>query len=209
VAVVEGFHPFEVPQWHALWRSFEGLECYVQHIDNWAVDCAGCQADYDVVLFYNMTMKVADSPFRDALAASLARLGESGQGIVVLHHAILAYPDEPCWTRMVGIEDRSFGFHVDQEFTLQVARPDHPIARGIAASPMQDETYTMAEPGNDSEVLFTVNHDPSMEALGWTRHYRESRVFCFQPGHDHLAYENPVFRRILQQGVLWCANRLG
>jgi len=72
---------------------------------------------------------------------------------------------------------------------------------------MHDETYTMQEPGAGCEVLFTVDHDPSMQALGWVTEYKKARVFCFQPGHDHLAWENPTFREVLRRGIRWAARQ--
>jgi len=208
VAIIEGFHPFDIPQWNELWHAMsDEFDCYLQHIDNWAVDCAQCRGDYDVHLFYNMNMKLEESPFKDVLEASLKTLGETGQGVFLLHHSILAYPENAEWSKMAGIADRSFGYHPDQDFTMEVANDNHPISTGLSACAMHDETYTMQEPGANCDVLFTVDHDPSMTALGWTLEYKKSRVVCFQPGHDHLAYENPAFREVVRRGIRWAARK--
>ena len=37
---------------------------------------------------------------------AIEHLGQTGQGIVILHHALLAYPQWPVWREIVGIADR-------------------------------------------------------------------------------------------------------
>jgi hypothetical protein len=72
---------------------------------------------------------------------------------------------------------------------------------------MIDETYTLREPGDDSEVLLTTNNPKSGKVLAWARTFRESRVFCYQSGHDASAFANPHFRRVLERGIAWAARR--
>ena len=210
VAVIEGFHPFAVPQWHELFRALHGVDYYPQVIENWAIDWGKVRTAYDVLLFYNMNMSL-DGPawLNEPLAAAIAQLGETPQGIVMLHHALLAYPDNATWSDVVGIPNRAFKYFPEQEYTLQpVTTAAHSITTGLQPAIFKDETYTMDEPDATSQILFTVEHPKSMHAMGWTRTFKQSRVFCFQPGHDQLAWENPVFREILQRGIHWSAKRL-
>ena len=74
---------------------------------------------------------------------------------------------------------------------------------------MIDETYTMADAGEGSKILLTTDHANSMKTLGWTRQYKNARVFCFESGHDNQTWIDPNFRKILHHGVLWCARRIG
>lgn len=210
-AVIEGWHPFDVPGFRDLFKELEGIDPYHQTIENWGIDCGKVRNRYDVTLFYNMNNKFAPECdfLRTPLEAAVAGLGEQpGQGIVVLHHAILAYPENAQWSEMVGIADRSFGFHNDQTFPVEVASPDHPITRGVRSWEMFDETYTMAGAGSDSEVLLTTPYEKSMRTLAWTRKYRNARVFCFQLGHDARSWADHDFRRILAQGIHWAAGRI-
>ncbi|HOX38639.1 MAG TPA: ThuA domain-containing protein [Candidatus Brocadiia bacterium] len=207
LAVIEGFHPFEIPQWNELFLSMEGVTPYFQTIENWAVDCAGCRRDYDALLFYNMNMKL-DGPFKDAIEKAIADFGHTAQGLVILHHAILAYPDSPVWHEAVGFPDRSFGYDVEQDITIEIAPGDHPITRGLKPWTMRDETYTMADAGEGCLKLFTADNPKSMKTVGWARDYNSARVFCFQPGHDHRAWEHPSFREALLRGIRWAARKL-
>jgi type 1 glutamine amidotransferase len=73
---------------------------------------------------------------------------------------------------------------------------------------MTDETYTMPEPASDCEVLLTTDHPKSMKTIAWTRQHRHARVFCFQSGHDNLAWECAGFRQTLARGIFWAAGKL-
>lgn len=204
VAVVTGGHLFDVPNFHKLFRSLPGIEADIQYMDDFVATPAPVRDQYDVVLFYIMLMPTPpDGPVK----AALEHLGTTGQGIFVLHHALLAYPAWPLWSELVGIADRKFGFYHDQSIPVQVAKRDHPITRGLEPWTTQDETYTMADAGDGSEILLTTDHPKSMKKLAWTRTYKKSRVFCFECGHDDAGWSNANFREVLRRGIQWCARR--
>jgi type 1 glutamine amidotransferase len=91
---------------------------------------------------------------------------------------------------------------------VEIAHPEHPITAGLSAWEMVDETYVMAEPDADNDILLTVDHPRSTVAIAWSRTFRQAPVFCFQSGHDNKTYANPHFRRIVERGIQWCAGRL-
>jgi len=212
VAVVTGGHPYDVPGLTDMFRALPGIDAYVQHLEDFTADVAGRRAGYDVVLFYTM---LKDTPtgegpwYSQGIKAGLERLGETEQGIFLMHHALLAFPDWPLWHELVGIPDYGFqGYHAGQPVRVNVAQPDHPITRGIEAWEMIDETYLMNEPGADNEILLTIDHPKSMRACGWARHYRNARVFCLQSGHDLEAWSSEGFRAVVTRGVQWCAQQI-
>ena len=204
VAVITGGHFFDVPGFHAVFRDMPGIDSYIQLEANWAADIGNVQDTYDVFLFYNMPRGLPEERTRPVLE----KLGESGQGIFLLHHAILAYDQWPFWSDLVGIADRSFGYDHEQEFTVDIADPAHPITQGIEPWQMVDETYSMASADHGSHLILTTDHPESMHVLGWTRQFRNSRVFCFQSGHDNLTYVDPNFRKTVLRGIQWCAGRI-
>ncbi|MCY3017958.1 MAG: ThuA domain-containing protein [Planctomycetota bacterium] len=212
VAVVTGGHSFDVPDFHRLFRAITGVDSYIQHMDDFASSPREVRQSYDAILFYIMLM---DGPRDDGQPwyagkpkTALEELGGTEQGIFVLHHAILAYPQWPAWSEIVGISDRKFGYHDGQALHVAIASPAHPITKGLRPWDMTDETYTMADAGTGSEILLTVEHPRSMKTVGWTRQYRKSRVFNFQSGHDNVAWSDPSFREVVRRGALWCAGRL-
>ena len=204
VAVITGGHFFDVPGFHAIFRDMPQVDSYIQLEANWAVDIGQALDTYDVFLFYNMPRGLPEERTRPVLE----KLGESGQGIFLLHHAILAYEQWPFWSDLVGISDRSFGYDHEQELSVQIADPAHPITQGIEPWQMVDETYSMASAGADSHRLLTTDHPRSMRVLGWTRQFRNARVFCYQSGHDNLTYVDPNFRKTILRGIQWCAGRI-
>ena len=211
VAVVTGRHPFDVVGLAELFRRLDGIDAYIQHMEDFAADVAQHREKFDVVLYYNMHGEApsGEVPWYDkSIREEPEKLGATTQGIFVLHHALLAYLDWPLWSQLVGMEDRSFGFHHDQTLMVRNERPDHPITQELSDWEMVDETYTMADPGSDCEVLLTADHPKSMRVLAWTRHYRNSRVFCFQSGHDNQTWVHPSFREVVHRGLLWCAQRI-
>lgn len=204
VAVVTGGHLFDVPNFHKLFRALPGIEADIQYMDDFVATPAAVRDQYGVVLFYIMLMPTPpDGPVR----AAIEHLGTTEQGIVVLHHALLAYPAWPLWSELVGIADRKFGFYHDQELQMRVANTQHPITRGLRNWEMIDETYTMADAGDGSEILLTVDHPKSMKTIGWTRQFKKARVFCLESGHDNQTWVNANFREVLRRGLLWSGRR--
>lgn len=212
VAVITGGHGFDVPRFHALFRSMEGVDAYIQHMDDFASSPLEVRRWYDVVLFYTMLMDGPSDEHQPAYVGTprtaLEDLGRTRQGIFILHHAILAYPRWPVWSRMVGIEDRTFGYHVGEEPAFEIADPDHPITAGLEPWQMTDETYTMADAGAGSQILLTARHPKSMRTIAWTRQHGMARVFCYQSGHDGQTWADDRFRCVLARGIQWCAGRL-
>ena len=210
-AVVTGNHPYSVLGFQRMLRALPGIDAYVQHIDDFVADVGNVRVLYDVVLFYHFSQATPGSggePSAERARDAIEELGDTGQGIVILHHALLAYPDWDTWTELCGLRDRSFTYHEGQSLRVEVADVDHPITAGLDPWEMVDETYVMPEPDAESHVLLTTQHPQSMRALAWTRQYRDARVFCCVLGYDHTAYGAPQFRIILQRGMLWAAGRL-
>lgn len=210
-AVITGHHPYDVPAFHAAFRSMPEIEFYPQHMEDFAADFGDRRAEYDALLFFNFHQQTPGSEGDkgdEATLAALKQLGESGQGIVILHHGLLAYPQWPLWADLVGIQDRRFDVHMDHNLKIQVANAQHPVTRGLRDWQMLDETYVMAEPGGDSEILLYTDDPKSMTSIAWTRRYMNARVFCFQSGHDHHAYGDPNFRLVIERGLQWVARRI-
>ena len=210
-AVITGEHPFDVPAFHAAFRSLPTIDFYPQHMEDFAADIGERRAEYEVLLFFNFHQETPGSSggaADEATKAALDMLGESEQGIFILHHALLAYPDWPPWASLVGLQAPSWRVHMDINLSIQVANPNHAITEGLSDWTMLDETYVVGEPDADSEILLFTEEPKSMRSIAWTRRYKNARVFCFQSGHDHNAYENPNFRRVISRGIQWAAGRL-
>lgn len=210
VAVVTGKHTFDIPGFQQMFSSMSNMEFYLQDLENFVADVGKYNDKYDVVLFYNFHQHTPVADERDGamILNSINKLAENGQGIFVLHHAILAFPNWEIWSQIVGITDRRFGYHGNQTIQTDLMDDSHPITYGLKSWEMVDETYTMNEVGDDSQPLLAIDHVNSMHTVGWTRHYGNGRVFCYQSGHDNQSFYNPNFRTVLFRGIQWLANRI-
>ena len=207
VAVITGGHSFELIEFHQLFRSYAGLDVYIQHLEDFSSSPQEVRDGYETLVFYFMPRQSpaeGGTPWR-----ALEHLAETGQGLVILHHALLAYPDWPLWAEVVGLADsHTFDYYHDEAMNVYPTGVEHPITAGLSPWTIVDETYDMVDAGEGSEVLLTTDHAKSMKTIGWTRAFGRSRVFCFELGHDHVAWEEPHFRTVLERGILWSAGKL-
>ena len=204
VAIITGQHLFHVPGFHALLRSLPGVIFYMQDLENFCGDEARVRDAYDVLLFYNYHRTGPEGKVLEALG----RLGEADQGIFVMHHAILAFPEWDGWTAITGLRDRSFEYYHDETVNIHVCDRDHPISAGMSDWTMRDETYLMADASEGSQVLMTTEHPRSMSTVAWVRQHRGARVFCLESGHGIETYSDPNFRNVVLRGIQWAAGQL-
>ena len=213
LAVVTGGHGFDIVNLTDLFRELPGIDAYIQHMDDFAWAEQDVREGYDAVLFFGM---LKETPADEGLPwymgkpkSALEHLGETEQGIIILHHAALAYTEWPVWDDVVGIwGDRSFSYHPGQTLRIDVADQDHPITHGMASWEMVDETYVMEEPGQGSRVLLTTAYPKSMHSIAWVREHDKARVFCFVSGHDNRTWANQGFRETLTHGIRWAARKI-
>ena len=215
-AVVTGGHAYDVPAFLTLFRSIPEIDFYPQHLDNFVADEGNARQGYDVVVFYNMHMTVpgADQEWWEGgIRQALEQLGETDQGLLVMHHALLAFPQWQPWSDICGIQERSthvpgFDSYANQTVRVEIANRQHPITQGLEAWEIVDETYVMPSAGEDSDILLTTSHPRSIGTLGWARQHRKARVFCLALGHGREAFKNPVFRTVIGRGIQWLARRI-
>lgn len=214
VAVVTGQHPYDAWEFTRLFEGLPGVRAYHQSLGNFIVDWGDASDRYDAVVFYHFHQHADELAHGDAdrLRAAVQALGDRGQGIVVLHHALTSFPDLDLWTDVCGLAARdvrspSFDFDQEQDLRVEPTAADHPVVSGVDSWEMVEETYRTEEPGPDNEVVLATEHPRSMRALGWTRTFRNARVFSLQPGHDGRAFSHPRFRTVLGNGIQWVARR--
>ena len=203
-AVVTGGHFYEVVGFHRLFRSLDGVDAYVQHMDDFVLAPREERDGYDVVLFFTMLL---EGPHGERLQP-LEQVAANRQGVVVLHHSILAFPFSPFWRRWTDLPNLTHSVDPPEPITTAIADPDHPVTAGLADWRMNDEIYRMEGPTADSRVLLRTNHPNSMRTLAWARETGGQRVVCYQGGHDHLAWTHPSYGAFLTRAIKWCARRI-
>jgi type 1 glutamine amidotransferase len=91
---------------------------------------------------------------------------------------------------------------------VHIADKEHPITRGLQDFDIFDETYNHFTVNTGVHVLLTVNHPDSGKVIAWTHKYKNSPIVYLQLGHGPSAYENPNFRRLLEQSLRWVASEM-
>lgn len=167
--------------------------------------------EYDVMVWYDFVQKISEESKKDLLD-----LLNKGKPLVVLHHAIGNYQDWPEALKIMGgrfyIDDKhgrpTSHFAHDQKLQVKVVDRKHPITRFMSDFETTDETYWDLEMRPDVKPLLATDHPKSNKLLAWTHTYGKSPVATIILGHDHVAYENPAFRRVLHQAIRWAAGKL-
>jgi uncharacterized protein len=216
VLLVAGGHAFETNAFYETFRADTNLSVRTAlHPAAHALWTAEAAKDWDVLVLYDMWQKIDDA----AKANLLARLAE-GKGLVVTHHAIADYQDWPEYRKIIGARYYLAATNVDGvakarstyrhgvDIPIHILDKDHPITRGLSDFVIHDETYKLFDVYPDAHPLAGTDHPDSGPQLVWVKTHGPARVVYIQLGHDHLAYENPNYRRLLDQAIRWAAKRL-
>ena len=209
-AVLVENHPYDVMEFQKMLDSFKDCKCYVQPVDLFVQD--DNRKKYDTVLWYNINW---DPPKEDGFLRKYLEneIGESAQGIVLIHHALLNFQNWDLYTNICGLKERGantgFKYTQNEIVTEHILDRTHPITQGIPDFTVIDETYQIGEPeerGNN--LLVSTDNKTSMRNLAWTRQYRNSRVFSYASGHDARVYADNNYREIINRALRWTAGRI-
>lgn len=213
VLVVTGGHDFEREPFFKLFKDNPDITFRAaEHPKAHPLLKADAATDWDVLVLYDMHQPITDEAKQDFIA----RL-KDGKGLVVMHHAIASYQKWPEYARIIGakyyladevvdgVQKKRSQWKHDVEIPLQIADPNHPVTQGSKDFVIHDETYNLFDVAPGNHVLITASHPLSNKILGWAKTYENARVVYIQGGHDHLAYENPNFIRLVRQAIQWVA----
>jgi type 1 glutamine amidotransferase len=211
--VLTGGHGFEREPFFKLFEGFDDIEYtefqlkddseIFEDISDW---------DYDVIVLYNMSKEISRERRRNF--AGLIR--RKGVGLVALHHMMGAYPQWRQYRKIVGAKyflkgsdaDRASTFKHDLDLNVHIEDTSHPITRGMRDFQIHDEGYKYCGFEDDNHVLFTTEHPDCDKTIGWVRNVGKAKVCGMMLGHDHYAYENPNFRKLVARAIRWTAGRL-
>ena len=213
--VVTGGHGFEKEPFFKLFEANPDITYQaVEHPNAHAHFKAEAAQQYDVIVTYDFGQQITE----EAKADFVARL-KGGKGLVVLHHAIAAYPAWPeYWniigahyylaaTNVHGMPKARSAWKEGVDFRLHIPNPSHPVTRGIADFDIHDETYKLFDVARECQPLVTTDEPLSNPVTAWAKTYKGARVVYIQSGHDHSAYENPSYQQMLRQAIRWTARK--
>ncbi len=199
--VVTGGHGFEQEPFWEMFSSFENFS-YDTVVFPGAFDYLNVETakNYDALVFYDMWQEIT----ADQQAAYLELLNH-GKPIVYLHHALISFPEWEEFNQIVGgVWKQGEGtVKHNVQYTIQIADPDHPATKGMQDFEIEDETYGNFNANPEVHVLLKAEHPESAPVIGWTHRYGDSPIVYIQLGHDGLAYGNPGYRQLVNQGIRW------
>lgn len=215
VLVVTGGHDFEKEPFFKLFKDNPDITFKaVEHPNAHALWTAEAAKLWDVLVLYDMYQPISEQAKKDLVD----RLQE-GKGLVVLHHAIANYQAWPEYAKIIGAryylekttidgveKARSLWQH-DVKFKIQIADKQHPVTRGLSDFDIHDETYKLFDVFDEVQPLITTDEPLSNKVIGWAKTYKNARVIYLQLGHDHFAYENPNYVRLLRQTIQWVSEK--
>jgi len=215
VLLITGGHGYETNEFLALFKADSGIE--VSHVTHpmaqrwFKPDRA---KEYDVLVSYDMWSEITAEAKADLLS-----LVQGGKGFLAMHHCLASYPEWEDYARLIGGKYHikpwtrngqtipGSTFKHDVLVPVQVVARNHPVTRGIADFTIHDEVYGGFEVMPGVTPLLRTEHPESSPVIGWARQEGNGRVVYLQLGHDHLAYENPAFRKLVAQAIRYVSNR--
>jgi type 1 glutamine amidotransferase len=163
----------------------------------------------DVLVLYDLddvTSEKEQQCLRDFL--------ESGGGLVVLHHALADNWQWKWWyEEVIGARylmgqdgDMPRSQPKDNE-TLRARRvAAHPILEGVGDLRVCDEAYKGMWHSPKALVLMETDNPHNDRPVVWIGPWQKSRVVAIQIGHGPGAHNDPGYRRLVRNAILWTAH---
>jgi type 1 glutamine amidotransferase len=215
VLLITGGHPFEQEPFFKVFR--DNPEIALTTAAHGDKDADAYDRDdltsFDVVVLYDMRKTITEGQ-----RAKFMSLFDKGVGLVVLHHAIVSYQHWPEYEKAIGgkypeedgksgVVTPQAGYKHDEEVPIVIVAKDHPVTAGLKDFTIHDEIYWGFHTTDDVTPLITTTHPKSGKPLAWCRTQGKSRVVYLQLGHDHQAYENPNYQKLVVNSIQWTAKR--
>jgi type 1 glutamine amidotransferase len=153
-------------------------------------------SQFDVVVNYSTDGDPTDEQI-DALIGAV----EGGLGFVGLHGASAGFRQSEPYHQLIG--SRFVRHPPIRPYTVEVAKPDHPITRGIPNFTVEDELYEIRTVVDDLEILASAEGHPMV----YVRQYGKGRICYIAPGHDQRALRHPTYIQLVHQAIGWAARR--
>jgi type 1 glutamine amidotransferase len=210
VLLVTGGHGFEVEPFFRIFSENPEIQfTAAKHTQAADVYDREDLLTYDVVVLYDMPKVITDSQKEKFLA-----LLKKGTGLVMLHHALVSYPNWPEYAAIVGgrylqADEKTgkAGYQHDVDIPVQIAAKDHPITSGLKDFTIHDEIYWGFQVDPKAQPLLTTTQEKSGNPLAWTMPRENGRTVYVQLGHGPSAYDHPTYREIVARCIRWAAQR--
>ncbi len=171
---------------------------------------------YDAIVFYDMPARIDPAPEQKKAVIDIF---QKGKAAVFLHHSLLSYQE---WDEFIDIlggryfhekermaPDGSImisGYQHDVNYIIEIADTMHPVTSGLSHFEIVDEVYNNYYVKPDILPLLITSHPSSDSIIGWSNSYYNSRIVYLMNGHDHHAFDNENYRKLLLNAIRWTAE---
>ncbi len=211
ILLITGGHDFEEVAFYAMFKSFDEIsfDTISQPAANALLTNETAMKKYDCLVYYDMVQDMTDEQ-----KEAWIQLLKKGKGMVFLHHSLVSYQAWPEFRKIIGgkylLEPEGSNskstYRHDVDFTIHVVDKAHPVCAGVADFEIHDEVYGSYLVNTSVTPLLKTDHPESTPLVGWCQQYEKSRIVYLQLGHDHFAYENENYRRLVVNAIRWVAK---
>lgn len=133
-----------------------------------------------------------------------------GVNAVVIHCAMHSYRSAEIddWREFLGVTSRRHDHQ--SRYPVKVIAPKHKVLEGVPSewTGPKDELYIIEKVWPKTTVLAvsTSEKNASTNAVAWINRYGKARVFGTTFGHSDDMFKDPVFIKLLGNGIRWAAT---
>jgi type 1 glutamine amidotransferase len=210
ILIVTGGHNFEKKEF---FEMFDGFEAYTydwveqpkanELIENIQVN------KYQALVFYDMYQEISEGQKN-----AYVKLLNKGKGMVFLHHSLVSYQDWPEFQEIIGgkylleesagLGKSTYRHDVDIEVIIAgTGETGGSIVNEMTNFSLHDEVYGNFVVNTNVTPLIKTTHPESTDIIGWAHRYKNSRIVYLQPGHDHKAYQNENYQKLVLRSIEW------
>ncbi len=137
---------------------------------------------------------------------------------LVIHCAMHCYRGKTDqWFKFCGV--RSHGHGPQLPIEIDLAKPQHPIVKGLPAhwTTVPTEMYAISEVYDSTTSLADgIQVDPKKKDAApqkhsciWVGQFGKGKVFGTTLGHHNKEFEDPMYLDFVSRGLLWACGKLG
>lgn len=163
---------------------------------------------YDAIIFLNTTGNVLDAKGQQAFEKYI----QGGGSFLGVHSAADTEYDWPWYGKLVGGYFESHPNDPNIRTATVLKTKEHASTAHIPTSySTQDEWYNYKNLNPNTETVLTLDEtsyeggtNGDFHPIAWFHYYDGGKAFYTGGGHDKTKYSDPIFRKHLEQALLWC-----
>lgn len=169
--------------------------------------------NYDAIIFYDFVQEITEDQKKAFL-----KLLDKGKGMIFLHHSLVSYQSWDEYEKIVGgryyqstnkedsIKYVQSTFKHDVEIPVKIINKNQTITKGINDFVIHNEVYGKYKILPNIKPIISTTYPESEDIIGWTNNYKNSKIVYIQLGHDHHAFNDPNYQKMIKQSIYWVSS---